>query len=144
MTAKINIAQAATDLLGLSGSLIQASNDDSSRAVRYLERLCLDWQNQGLITGYIAAADALNPDPNASSGLAGNQLEAVIHALAVRLSPHYGIQPSFPLLTAAKSSYENLFSVELTPYSQNPMQPAGQGNRQCSYQIPYMPVETSE
>lgn len=144
MTAKINIAQAATDLLGLSGSLIQANNDDSSRALRYLERLCLDWKSQGLITGYVASTDTLNPAPSDNSGLTGNQLEAVIHALAVRLSPHYGIQPSFPLLTAAKSSYENLFSVELTSYAQNPMQPAGQGNRQCSYQIPYMPVETSE
>ena len=141
MATRLNIAQAAVDLLGLSGSLMQGNSDDSSRAVRYLERMMLEWQSKGLVTGYVKANDIINPDPNTELGIDDSEVSAAISNLAVKLAPHYGIPASRELMIDAKRSYQDIFSTDLTPYKQSPMQPAGQGYQRCAYSPNYMHVE---
>lgn len=136
ITTKGDIVRAALRRLGVASdaTLTDVEPQSMQDAVEDLESMMAEWyQNgKGIVTGY-AFADADNPPADGQPhGMRTSSVSAVMHNLAVRIAPDYGLDPSAKVVTTARYGKEQLYKItalsraKRAPYPSR--MPTGSGN----------------
>jgi hypothetical protein len=93
----------ALSLINVLPATQDASTEDAVLALRVVGEIADEWAEDGV---------TVNWSPHAAIGddctLSGQELTAVKHALAIRLCPHFGREPSQALVMLAQSTYAKI------------------------------------
>lgn len=135
MKTKIQIVSMAFDELRINGITSSADSEDNVLSLQSLEQLVSELQ---IDIGWRFEAE---PDPNTMSGIPQFAESAIYMALAVRIAPRYGKDPSM-LRTQASAAMSTLVARVKKPrqISYSTRMPMGLGNRrQYRYNRQFMP-----
>ncbi len=127
MITKNELVIDAFEELRISGLTVTPNPKEVTSAIRRMDSMLLDWQNKGLCLSYVRSEGYSNIDPNQDSGINDTSAFAIVTNLAKTIAPKYGKAIHQQTLVDAKSSYEGLFSPELTEREQTPYLPTGSG-----------------
>lgn len=128
MITKNELVLDAFEELRISGLTVTPNPAEVTSAIRRMDSMVLAWQNMGLCLSYVRSAGYSDIDPDQDSGINDTSALAVVTNLAKTIAPRYGKSIHPQTLIDAKSSYEGLFSPELTEREQTPYLPTGAGN----------------
>mgnify|MGYP003664930556 CR=1 FL=1 len=125
MTTMRLIVQDAFEEIGVKTAEIPLTNDELQSGIRRCNDMLTEWDNIGIVTGYI---EAINGDDNVN--LPRYSMSAIKYNLAVRLSPSYQKVVSPALAAAASSSIDVLMasSTDLSNVAYPDTLPLGSGN----------------
>lgn len=137
MFSKGDIALAALEELRISGLTVKANPEEIKKSIQKLDMLMASWRNKNLCLGYIPSLSYNNIDANQDSGLADNEIFAVINNLAKSESTKFGKETPQRILELSDESYKDLFSVILTTRENNPYLPMGSGETFSYYNSLY-------
>lgn len=139
LTTKGDLVNASLRKLGVASNatLTDVEPQSVEDAVSDLEMMMAEWLEgdsrvPGINIGYIFSEPDVAPDPGDAHGVSTGRLSAIIHNLACRIAPDYGVEPSPKLVTLAKYGKEQLVKVSVfhrskrSPYP--PRMPIGSGN----------------
>lgn len=125
MGTKGEIVQEAFDMLAMNGALVQASDDNITRALRKLEIMVPSWTNKGINIGYRLSSGTVSSSDE--SGIADTNILAVATNLAKLICPMFGIACPPEIRENAKLAYSGLFIPPQTMRNNEAM-PRGLGN----------------
>lgn len=133
---KGDIVRAALRRLGLASdaTLTDVEPQSMQDAVEDLEQMMAEWyqNSKGIVTGYKFANSETPPADGDSHGMRSSSVSAVVHNLAVRIAPDYGMEPSAKVVTTARYGKEQLVKItaisraKRAPYPSR--MPTGSGN----------------
>lgn len=133
------VSQAYEELI-ISGVTSQPTPREVKKGLATLENLVMMWTLSKPVVdiGYIPVVEGEVIDANDESGIAPQNVMAVMSNLACKLAASYGRQLPRSLLAEAKEGFEGLLPVTPPEMRQNPYQPAGQGFEHNAYSPAYM------
>lgn len=143
---KGDIVNQMYELMRISGLTVNASPEDTTLALKILERMILSYENKGLFLSYNKSEYYPDPDPNEESGLSDKSVQAAVLLLMKNTVSAFGKIMPDELRDEADRAYDGLFETIPPIRRQNPRQPSGQGtwpycNGGESFYYSYMPSD---
>lgn len=133
MIRKIDLANEAMDIAGLTSSSNPATSEMTQKALKALERSMLNLESPGVYLGYKAADNMFKVDGNADSGLADTVVDNVIKYIAIDICEALSAPFTDELKKQSRRSYRKLLSVSPTRRAQTNNVPSGAGNQRQGY-----------
>lgn len=127
MITKNDLVIDAFEELRISGLTVTPSSGEIVSAIKRMDNMVLGWQNLGICLSYVRSEGYNTIDPTQNSGINDTSAFAVVTNLAKTLAPKYSKVIHPQTASDAKTSYEGLFSPELTMREQTPYLPTGSG-----------------
>ena len=133
MIRKIDLANEALEIAGLTSSSNSATPEMTQKALKALERSMLNLESSGVYIGYKAAENMFKVDGNADSGLADTVVDHVIKYIAIDICESLAAPFTGELKQQARRSYRKLLSVSPINRTQTNNVPSGAGNQRYGY-----------
>lgn len=135
-STKGDLVRAALRKIGVASdaTLTDVEPQSMEDAISDLEMMMSEWyqDGNGIITGYIFSTDT-PPSDGDIHGMRTSSISAVVHNLAVRISPDYAVDPPQKVVATAKYGKERLYQktaisrAKKGPYPSR--MPIGSGNK---------------
>jgi hypothetical protein len=106
--SNVNLVNDALRLIGVLPEGQTASAEQGEIALRTATDLVDEWSDDGIIVTWEP-----NPQLSGECPLVGTELNAVKYALAVKLCPQYGRDPSGPLAMLANNAVQRLVRQQI-------------------------------
>lgn len=135
MITKNDIVIAAYEELRISGLTAKPGPRDITSAVLTLDDMVTAWESDTICLNYNQALVYGVADPAQDTGVTTRDAYALKLNLAKALCARFGKQCPSYIITKAKETYDNLFSVVVIPKENRPYLPMGSGESYgyCGY-----------
>lgn len=133
---KRQIIDGAFEEIGLFPGFYDLTPEQYQSAMRTLDLMVADWQNNAIRIGYNMASPPGSGDLDDDSGVPDVSLNACILGLAIQIAPRFGKAVSIQTERNFKNAYDNLVqnATNIIPEMQFPQSlPLGAGNKYWRY-----------
>lgn len=107
-TTKREIIEGAFSDIGLAAFTFDISTEETTDALRKLDRMVAQWDSRGLRIGYALPTSPGNSSPAEIAGVPDIYASALVQNLAMLLAPSYGKTITQDMRINAKQSYSDL------------------------------------